>query len=88
MMNVTEYLKLNELKEVICTYIASQNYFNYNEKKMETMLKQNNVFYSRQMEINLKRDLLGYAKQFSKDVLENYRTKLEKKREALKAIIH
>ena len=33
------------------------------------------------MEINLKRGLMDYAKQFGKDVLDNYRKKLEKKRE-------
>lgn len=32
------------------------------------------------MEINLKQGLMDYAKQFSKDVLDNYRKKLEKKR--------
>lgn len=46
---------------------------------MKKELAANNIFYSRQMEVNLKKDMSGYAKQFSKDLLESYRKKNQKK---------
>ncbi len=46
---------------------------------MKKELAASNIFYSRQMEINLKKDMSGYAKQFSKDLLENYKNKNPKK---------
>jgi hypothetical protein len=60
-------------------YIASRYYFYHNEDRMKKELAASNIFYSRQMEINLKKDMSGYAKQFSKDLLENYKNKNPKK---------
>lgn len=76
---ICEYLKLDEFKNVLCVYIASKYFFYYNEDKMKKELAANRIFYSRQMEINLRKDMAGYAKQFSKDLLESYRKKNNKK---------
>lgn len=40
-------------------------------------LEESGIFYSRQMEINLKRAMLGYAQQFGKDILEIIKHKAE-----------
>lgn len=39
-------------------------------------MEEGNICYSRIMEINLKRGLMDYAKQFGKEALDNYRKKM------------
>lgn len=41
------------------------------------------VFYSRQMDINLKRSMLGYARQLGLDMLEKVEAKHERRRNNL-----
>jgi hypothetical protein len=49
---------------------------------MQKELDSQAIFYSRQMEINLKRSLMGYAQQFGKDLLEKMRIKEEERLES------
>jgi hypothetical protein len=79
LLQLVEYLKLDDLKNVLCVYVASKYFFYYNEDKMRKEIAANQIFYSRQMEINLKKDMAEYAQQFSKDLLEKYRKQNIKK---------
>jgi hypothetical protein len=83
-LGICEYLKLNLLKDVVCVFIASRHFHCYNDLKMQKDLEDMKIFYSRQMEINLKRSMLGYAKQLGVDMLEKVEAKHEIRRNNLR----
>lgn len=41
---------------------------------MDREIEERQLFYNRQMDINLKKNMITYARQFGKDVLENYQS--------------
>jgi hypothetical protein len=80
LLGLCEYLKLNQLKDVVCVFIASRHFHCYNDIKMQKDLEDMKVFYSRQMDIDLKKSMLDYSRQLGLDMLEKVEAKHERRR--------
>lgn len=51
LLTLSTYLQINGFKELLCLYIASLNFYQFDENKMRDALKKNESLFLRQDEI-------------------------------------
>ena len=51
LLTLSTYLNIKDFKELLCLYIASLNFYQFDENKMRDALKKNESLFLRQDEI-------------------------------------
>lgn len=62
-------MKFNHLKQLVSVYIASQNFYEFNERHIKAKINEIGAYYSRDEEIIIHEKLRPYAQQLSLEIL-------------------